>query len=235
MINELPAGVPNNSRRASRAPIFVVIAAAALCGLLGVLYATSATPPATPRGPAAEPRSPEVRFERFLADLRNRLEGATGSFDTLSSDNTSYSGGYKVTSAEMIEPETRQGVYRAQVVVREQSNFTVVTLPSEDGDSPTNQLEDAKRDPTRFPLGEGEGEIDRLLSGRGLLGEARQQADAIDQNRPRPIAQPPVATRTHVEMYHFGLAYVEGRWRLKTAIEPDTFLAEAFRIALTRQ
>lgn len=165
--------------------------------------------------PPAPPPSPEVRFERLMSELRRRVEGPTGgATDSLSGGGATYTGGYQVLSGEITEPETDSGVHRAVIKIREAASFTVISLPQEEEAEET--VEGFEEEPI-------EGMEDLL-----------PKSPAVESGV-APGTASPIQTRAHTETHDYQLAYVDGRWRLKTDIPPQTFLAGAFRLALDRQ
>lgn len=185
-----------------------------LISLFGLLLGCD--PPAQQDPAPPTPPSPEVRFERLVSELRRRVEGAPGASNAISEQGASYTGGYQVVGGKLIEPETPAGVYRAKIEIRETASFTVITIPDEPPS--VKKTEEA-------PGGELTEGIEDLL---GPKSEAKAQ-------RSGAIGPSPVSTQDHSETHKYDLAYVEGRWRLKTSIPKGTFLAGAFKLALNRQ
>lgn len=205
--------MPNPSASQNR---FAAVALAGFAGLLCTLVGCE-EPAALEPTPPPPPPSPEVRFDRFMSELRRRVEGDGFTGTAIRGAKASLAGGYEVMSGKLVPPETSKGVYRAVVEIREQGSVTVLTPPADD-EAP-----------------EGDGPVDPLAPPI----EGLEELFPTDQPTTDPLVGPmtasPIETRAHSDTYRYELAYVDSRWRLKTEVDPKTFLAQAFKIALKRQ
>lgn len=190
--------------------------------LLGVIVGCeSRSETAASTTPPPPPPSPEVRFEKLLAELERRLGGDSVRRKAAKEGDSGgiYTGGYQITDSELVPPETSQGVYRATITIREQASFTVISLPNED----EQKAEEAEK-PNEPPIAG----LEDLYGDEGI---AEQQAGS---NNPA-IGALPIQTQDFSDSKTYELAYVEGRWRLKTKIPDNTFMSGVFELSLKRQ
>ena len=206
--------------RATGSTLCIVLLALGAC-LVGTTGCNNTETPAPVV--AAPTPTPELRFKRFMDDFRRRVEGTTtGSQAVATGGSTSYSSGYTIVSSEIIPPETSEGVHRATITIREKSSFTVINLPNDEEQQTEAKPKDKPRsdDPLTQPTAE-----DILL------------AEPTRDSGGNSLLDSPIQTRGHSDEHVYQLAYVDGLWRLKSDLDPETavFLAQAFRLALERQ
>ena len=216
----LPPPVPrqNRGRRAAAVSVaLITTVAAAAIGIGGC--DDGATGGSSSHADAEPPPTPEVRFERFMADFRRRINDPYDS-NTHSSDGATYTGDYKVVGAELIPPETDDGIYRAKVSIGVESSFTL--LPPEE--STESSGDEPKRDPLLAP--------DEPV--RSLIPDEILNSD-YGTGKGRSLPSSNVHTLDHDEVQHYEFAFIDGRWRAKFELELDTYLGKAFEVALKRQ
>jgi len=212
-------GLLTQPRRLLRMPL-LLLALVGSCLVAAVGCDNAPEPQAAVEPPTP---TPELRFKRFMDDFRRRVEGTTtGSQPIATGGSTSYTGDYTIVSSEITPPDSPEGVHRATIVIREKSSFTVINLPDEEEQlAPTNPADKPRADdPLLQPT------TDDIL-----LAEPTRDAGG------NSLLESPIHTRGHSDEHVYELAYVDGFWRLKSDLDPETavFLAQAFRLALGRQ
>ncbi len=151
-------------------------------------------------------------------EFQRRLDSNPGVGDRYRGGGTSYNGNYQIAREELVKPATAGGVYRAQIDILVNSSFTVFQTEDPQVEEPQEE-----RTPDAFASPEDE-LLDAMPGLEGVLRKPRT-----------PIVSSAVQTRDDEETIVCKLAFVDGRWRLKTDLKDMLFLSAAFRLALEQQ
>lgn len=169
--------------------------------------------------PPPPPPSPETRYERFLDEFRRRLGGDGAAPPRYTEAGTSYRGDYQIVEDTLTPPTTKSGLYRAKIVIRVRSTFTVFN---------TEEPEESEEEPEKPELF-----VDPDSAEEIEIPGITEKPNGVSRSQFSSAIQ----TRDDEDLIECKLVFVEGRWVLKTPLDRDTnyFLSEAMRLALDRQ